>query len=721
MSLPISSILNPVDELGGVQGNLSEGQEVASSEASTDIDTSENAKDSKESGYGFDDEGNRVSLRLPREEDCNSHLSQNEDETEDERDYASWRAGVRHAQGSQYDRVRDAYSSLSPGIDDEGYANDEGYDRAQECWAESEENNHAEASTGIEPNYDQAITTQTDYNSEDDADSKASDGIGEIQDTALSSPDKRQQSPQTTDSSPRELAKRPRNSPTPEPGQEAGPNPRKSAKTTGSTITPGTAQNTAKPHRSQRTPSPAHKLAKLDHQPSPLVLSPSKSSIYNRRQSTSPIRLPILQTPLQRDPLVYRSSSTAPPSHETSLWRFSIFNALLEHPELTLEMSKHLEVDDLITLYAISKDYHFLVNGRFTALIMAQSHGKALESSRTFIHRCYKNLCMRDPGGRTLLFNEDPTKYRQAKLRDNEVRYIPSFRWLKMILFREAVVDSILRSLAQEGHRLPRRSSLVLKKLWFTIDISDNARRVGLLHNDRFWGNKDIFVATMFFIKLDMRLTDPTTGDGETRLKRLLLGQKSLSTLARVLLREEMTSQLEVLRMIVRFDYTPRRPIPEGERVLGVPKHEVGKLCLEGWGKGDKKFCPIDELVMREGVRRRLNLQNHYVDMMVYGFVNKRTWEDIRTPVVPPEPIYDYSEEEEGFDSSDEEDVEEDEEELREREERAERMGLFGGETEDEDEEELEEGAAEEVEGESFASNGVKETGDADIVNVAIR
>lgn len=32
-----------------------------------------------------------------------------------------------------------------------------------------------------------------------------------------------------------------------------------------------------------------------------------------------------------------------------------------------------------------------------------------------------------------------------------------------------------------------------------------------------------------------------------------------------------------------------------------------------------------------------MNLQNHYVDMMVYGYVDKKTWEDIRRPAPQPE------------------------------------------------------------------------------------
>ena len=367
-----------------------------------------------------------------------------------------------------------------------------------------------------------------------------------------------------------------------------------------------------------------------------IVLSPSKGRVYSRRASTSPTRVPVLLSPRKRRRLIDRFQ-IPPPSLETNINRFSIFLALLVYPELTLEVAKHLEVEDLISLYSISKDFHMLVNSRFTAMITAQWHGKASESGRTFIHRCYKNLCMRDPARR---INET---------RPDELRFVPSFRWLQMILYREAVVDEIMRALLREGHRLPRSATLTIKKIWFTIDISDNTRRIGLMHNVNFWTNKDLFLATMFFLKLDMRLTHPATGNGELGLRNMLLGQRSLSTLTRVLWREEMVTQLDMLRMIVRFNYEPQQH--KEMRILGVPPKEMGKLQYEGWGTGDQKFIGIADLVMREAVRRKLNLQNHYVDMMIYGYINKKTWTDIMTAIPVPEEDADADEE----DSTDDE------------------------------------------------------------------
>ena len=355
----------------------------------------------------------------------------------------------------------------------------------------------------------------------------------------------------------------------------------------------------------------------------PIVLSPTQGTLYARRASTSAIRVPALPSLPERDPATYDPGDFPTPTHETNINRVSVFNELLQYPELILEVAKAFDLEDLISLYAISRDFHMLVNIRFTAMMLGQATTRADESRKIFAWRCYKSVCMRDPA---LRINDT---------RPDELRFIPSFRWLRMILFREAVVDDILRSLEMEGHRMPKRASEAIKKIWFTIDISDNARRIGIMHNRNFWEDKDLYLATMFFLKLDMRLTHPTTGNGETGLRKMLLGQRSLSTLARVLRREEMRNRLDMLKMVIRYDYSP--PRQTCKTILGVTAAEVGRLQWEGWGECGRKnkFVGICELVMKEGIRRRLGLQGCYVDMMCFGYIDRKTFQDVRRkPVV---------------------------------------------------------------------------------------
>ncbi|MDI1485771.1 MAG: hypothetical protein OHK93_003960 [Ramalina farinacea] len=338
-----------------------------------------------------------------------------------------------------------------------------------------------------------------------------------------------------------------------------------------------------------------------------------ESTVNSRNLTHAPMRPTSLPPPSESE------SSPNPCPCDTSIQRRAgIFNALLAYEDLVLEVTRHLDVDELVTLYSISKEFQILANRHFTALILTQSVSKAPESSRTFLFRNYLSLCIRDPAQRPL------------EVRPAEARWVPSFRWLRMVLFREQVVDDIVECMYQEGHRLPRRASLIIKKLWYTLDISDNVRRIGVFHDESFWSAKDLFTAKMFVLKLDMHLTHPMRGNGETGLRRMLLNQRSFSVLARVLKREEMITQLDMLTMIVRYNYIPTRP--PTENICGVPPQDVGRLQWEGWGKSEIPFIPIDELISREAIRRNLKLQNYYIDMMIYGYINKQTWEDNLRP-----------------------------------------------------------------------------------------
>jgi len=282
-------------------------------------------------------------------------------------------------------------------------------------------------------------------------------------------------------------------------------------------------------------------------------------------------------------------------------------------------MASHLDVEDLVSLYAISKDFHYLVNTRFTTTVLSQSLSKAPESSRTFRFKAYKNLCMTDPVAR-------PNAEVEGKF-----RMVPSFRWLRMVLYREHVVAEIIAYLAAEGHRLPRRSSLTLKKIWLTMDMATNTSRIGFMHNREFWTDDDLYVATIFSIKLDMRLTDPVDGDGETSLRHMLLAQRSLTSLWRALKRTGMLTQLEMLQMYVRWSYKPA-PEHRGMSIVGVPANEVGKGQNEGWGRGSARLLRPDDLVMREGIRRGLDIHKRYMDMLVWGYIDPQTFEEIPIP-----------------------------------------------------------------------------------------
>ncbi|KIW53872.1 hypothetical protein PV05_06283 [Exophiala xenobiotica] len=327
-----------------------------------------------------------------------------------------------------------------------------------------------------------------------------------------------------------------------------------------------------------------------------------------------------------------RADSVLPPPayvyQRTNNPHFNIFHGLLLYPELVFALASALPVKDLVSLYAISKDFHTIIDTRFTTVILSQALSKAPESARSFGFRSYASLCRNDPAARIPHPNAA-----QAAL--NIPRRIPSFRWLKMILHREKVIHELVTVFAEDGIPLPFRCRLALKRLWFMLDLPDNARRIGYVHNHRLLTNLDLYFAACFFTKLDMRLNDPVAGEKRDGLRRLLMQQRSFTTILRVLKRDIWTTKLDVLREWVRQRYEPRAD-EIGLSIFGVPADRAGKGRLEYWGERNahqigrvpKELLRPDQLVVREAIRRGMPLAEHYVRFMLYGYVRPDTLKD---------------------------------------------------------------------------------------------
>lgn len=399
--------------------------------------------------------------------------------------------------------------------------------------------------------------------------------------------------------------------------------------------TPNTAGASAPPHApSREAPStpPATsvhvqpQLASREKSASAFTFSPDIGNLYDRRKRRKLDHIPPLLPTLPRSGFLAHYDDPDPPSYEVDFTKFSILSALLTRPELTFEMVKHLDPRSLLNLYAISRDFHSLANTRFTTMILSQTLAHAPESSRTFPFRCYRSLCVRDPAQRTNAVDaiHNPP---------DETRYVPGFQWLRMVLHREQVVDDIVASLEAEGLMLPKATTLTIKKMWFTMDLPTNAQRGNLIRNTEFWTDQDLYLATLFITKFDMLLTCPITGEGDLGLRKMLLGQRSLATLASVLKREAMRNQYEMLKMIVEYNYT----LTAEQRALNLPilgftPGQVGMLQYEGWGKNPGVlFQQVDQLVVMESVRRGLDMPKHYLDMVLYGFVDKGPGLDVWT------------------------------------------------------------------------------------------
>jgi hypothetical protein len=288
---------------------------------------------------------------------------------------------------------------------------------------------------------------------------------------------------------------------------------------------------------------------------------------------------------------------------------FSILRAIVRHPQLVFHFANYLRVDELVSLYAISKEFHDMINTHLTTVILSQAIRRAPHSARIFPFRCYRKLCIGDPMGTRNPANPE------------EVRLIASFRWLRMALWRDSVVVKIMKLLANDGFGVPKHCELVIKKIWFLMDIPDNARRIGTIQNRQLWSDTDLFFATVFLVKLDMRFTHAMRGNGRDGMRRLLLAQPTLSLLWKVLTRVALQTPHDALQAFVRWKYHATHEEAQNY-IFGVAPDEVGKMQYEGYGKVGSmaRIQRPDELILKECVRRGLDMERHYFDIINWNY-----------------------------------------------------------------------------------------------------
>lgn len=305
---------------------------------------------------------------------------------------------------------------------------------------------------------------------------------------------------------------------------------------------------------------------------------------------------------------------------------FNVFQELVKRPELVIIFAKHLRVQELLILYSMSKPFYHIVSSRITTVVMAQALIRAPDSARCFPFRCYEKLCIPDPGMRPHPIPE--------RAMAGELRKVPSFRWLRMICYREMVCHEIMSIMAEDGVGIPAQCQPVLKKIWLLMDIPDNIRRIGLVQNSDIFTDDDLFFALVFFVKMDMRFTDPVTGSGRDGMRRLMMAQPGLTVFWRSLKRLTLRCKLDVVRLFVRWKHEPTA-MEAGKTIFGIPPEQVGTLQYEGWGETGSRVLlqRPDELILMESLRRNLKLEESYTDMFLWGYVNPRTLRNLPIPI----------------------------------------------------------------------------------------
>ncbi|GME41910.1 gtp cyclohydrolase i [Neofusicoccum parvum] len=327
------------------------------------------------------------------------------------------------------------------------------------------------------------------------------------------------------------------------------------------------------------------------------------------------------------------------PLKQKQRFRFSMGEAIMSQNDILLNMCNFLGLKDFLNLYCVSKRFYVLVNSHYTTHIKQLARNHAPLAHTIFPYQHYKRACIYDPMQRTRPFHPSDAHPRSRSIildptTKAVVRTVPGLRWVLMCAYREALVSDMLLCLALEGHRFPAPVPGAVLKTWALLDQPFNGTRLATVHDPRAWSNRDLFLALMFFVKLDMRFSDPLLGAGECVLRRLLLGQKSLVVLWEALRGLNCRSQAEVLTLLVEWDCAVLRP---GQRrsdktVFGVPPGKVGALSREGWMQSGKPLLRPDQLVLREAVRRGLSMHRCFADFILWGYVDWTWVEDIPLP-----------------------------------------------------------------------------------------
>jgi hypothetical protein len=130
---------------------------------------------------------------------------------------------------------------------------------------------------------------------------------------------------------------------------------------------------------------------------------------------------------------------------------FSLLLSFCANNELFLLLTSYLNIPSLISLYSVSKVYHHQFNCHYTAHILAIMRTWAPHSELIFPWRDYRDLCIKDP----VLRQNSRLRDQGSKAPYGDLRYVPSLRWLQMVVYRHGVCTDMLLRLASYGHRCP--------------------------------------------------------------------------------------------------------------------------------------------------------------------------------------------------------------------------------------------------------------------------
>lgn len=310
-----------------------------------------------------------------------------------------------------------------------------------------------------------------------------------------------------------------------------------------------------------------------------------------------------------------------------------ILTALCQHVELAVEIGKHLGARDILNLFIANRTFNAAVSGHLLSCIRRWIAYRAPEAARIFPFNLYRRLLVRDPVGRTWeeQYRGSTMATQLSQWHQRAVRLIPGLRYLQLVLERDRYCSEVVAILARNGHRLPATIHRTLLRLWLLMELPTTVQRQAWLRDKTIWTDDDIYNCQFLFVKLSMHFNDPIYGPGTYDLLQLMMGQKGLFPLWQLLMRRKWTKLGELMELFVRYNMQPPDHwaadlVETG--VHGVPMHDVGRIHLEGWGLGSQHLMRPDELIPVEAVARGLQLEDHLVHMVAWGYFDYDTGEN---------------------------------------------------------------------------------------------
>ncbi|KAI1076339.1 hypothetical protein F5B20DRAFT_584465 [Whalleya microplaca] len=295
---------------------------------------------------------------------------------------------------------------------------------------------------------------------------------------------------------------------------------------------------------------------------------------------------------------------------------FNMITKLSGNHILVIALGKHLEPSDILTLYSVSRAFHDTVDGNLVDCVLSWARVMAPEAASIFRYGLYCESSVTGSVGRGT-----PDSLSHSS---KTGRVTPSLKWLQMVVNRSSMACDILAHLARAGLRTPRNTHVAVLKTWLLMDVPHTWTRVAFARSAGLFTDEDLLNAQLFFVKLAMLFNDPLYGPNDCELLELFSAQKGWYPLWQMLFGHRYRTTHELLQLKVRYDADPDAKY-QNEPILSVPATEVGKLYLEGWGKGKTRLLRPEQIIAMESTRRDLRLETHLLHLAIWGFVDQAT------------------------------------------------------------------------------------------------